>query len=81
MAAIGWNGGKRKLFPADSRWQLSLLLNNPTLGPHATFTVYRGHASRSLMFDINLLTNEFQTVLSDALERALRNSGRSQFIG
>ena len=62
---------KKEVVPSDSRWQLSLLLNNPTLGPHATFTVYRGYASRNLMFDINLLTNEFQTVLSGALERAL----------
>ena len=62
---------KKELAESDSRWQLSLLLNNPTLGPNATFTVYRGTASRNLMFDINLLTDEFQTVLSDAIERAL----------
>jgi UDP-GlcNAc:undecaprenyl-phosphate GlcNAc-1-phosphate transferase len=62
---------KQEVVSTDSCWQLSLLLNNPTLGPHATFTVHRGRASRNLMFDINLLTNEFQTVLSDALQRAL----------
>ena len=72
---------KKEVAPNDSRWQLSLLLNNPTLGPHATFTVYRGHASRNLMFDINLLTNEFQTVLSDALRAGIGNSGSSQCIG
>jgi UDP-GlcNAc:undecaprenyl-phosphate GlcNAc-1-phosphate transferase len=57
--------------PAGSRWQLSLTLNGASLGPDATFTVYRGHASRNLLFDINLLTDEFQTVLSNALQRAL----------
>jgi hypothetical protein len=62
---------KKQAVPTDSRWQLSLLLNNPLLVPDATFTVYRGHVSSNLMFDINLLTNEFQTVLSDALPDAL----------
>jgi UDP-GlcNAc:undecaprenyl-phosphate/decaprenyl-phosphate GlcNAc-1-phosphate transferase len=57
--------------PVASRWQLSLVLNGASLGSDATFTVYRGHNSRHLLFDINLLTGEFQTVLSDALQRAL----------
>jgi hypothetical protein len=65
---------KKQAVPTDSRWQLSLLLNNPLLVPDATFKVYRGHVSRNLMFDINLLTNEFQTVLSDALPDALQRA-------
>jgi hypothetical protein len=34
--------------------------------------VFRTETTRNLLFDINLLTSEFQKVLGDAVERALR---------
>ena len=66
---LAWHKPKQQ--QDDSRWQLSLTLSSPSLDRDATFTVYRGHTSRNLLFDINLLTGEFQTVLANALERAL----------
>ncbi len=56
---------------AEARWKLSLALHGANLGNDACFTVYRCDASRQLLFDINLLTGEFQTVLGHALQRAL----------
>ncbi len=76
----GYNGTyrltwrKAKQPQPDSRWQLSLALNSPGLENDATFAVYRGPSSRNLLFDINLLTGEFQTVLAGALERALEDA-------
>ena len=56
---------------ATPRWQLSLSLRGPLSGQEATLTVYRQEVDRNLLFDINMLSGEFQSVLSDALERAL----------
>ncbi len=56
---------------AEARWQLALSLTGQ-YGQQATFTVFRAETSRHLLFDINLLTGEFQSVLADAVERALR---------
>ncbi len=70
MAVSAWNGESGS---GTNRLALAIVaaIQQSALRPaHATFTVYRGQASRNLMFDINLLTDEFQTVLSDALERA-----------
>ena len=54
-----------------AKWQLTFSLRGPLSGQEAAFTVYRYEVTRSLLFDINMLTGEFQTVLSEALERAL----------
>jgi len=54
-------------------WQLGIALTGIN-GQKATFTVYRGHADRNLLFDINLLTGEFQSVLADAIERSLNRA-------
>lgn len=59
------------------RWQLSLDLVGTSLGRNASFTVYRGQTSRHLLFDINLLTGEFQTVLAAALDRVLDEASES----
>jgi UDP-GlcNAc:undecaprenyl-phosphate GlcNAc-1-phosphate transferase len=60
--------------PSDTQaqWQLAMSLLS-SQGQPATFTVFREDARRSLLFDINLLTGEFQTVLANAVERALRS--------
>ncbi len=60
--------------PSESNWKLSLTLQGADLVRNAIFTVYRGHNSRNLLFDINLLTGDFQTVLAGALERALEET-------
>jgi UDP-GlcNAc:undecaprenyl-phosphate GlcNAc-1-phosphate transferase len=59
--------------PQDSnaRWQMAMMLTGAH-GQQATFTVYRSELSRNLLFDVNLLSGEFQTVLANALERALK---------
>ena len=54
-------------------WQLGLALRG-NRGQTANFTVYRAESSRNLLFDINLLTGEFQKVLGNAIERALARS-------
>jgi len=56
---------------AAAAWNLSLSLRGPISGQEAAFTVFRYRVDRSLLFDINMLTGEFQDVLSSALERAL----------
>jgi UDP-GlcNAc:undecaprenyl-phosphate GlcNAc-1-phosphate transferase len=56
---------------AEVRWQLALSLTGRS-GQQSTFTVFRADTNRNLLFDINLLTGEFQRVLGEAVERALR---------
>jgi hypothetical protein len=53
-----------------SHWQLAMALCG-SRGQQATFTIYHGRSSRNLLFDINLLTGEFQAVLANSVERAL----------
>ncbi|HWR13198.1 MAG TPA: MraY family glycosyltransferase [Terriglobales bacterium] len=65
-----WRKGSAPLND-DAHWQLALALIAKH-GQQATFTVHRRHSDRNLMLDINLLTGQFQTVLADAVERALR---------
>lgn len=62
------------------RWQLSIALTGTELASNAAFTVYRGHNCRNLLFDINLLTGEFQSVLSSALQRALEAPEESDLL-
>jgi len=52
-------------------WQLTLTLRGPISGQEGAFVVYRNDVSRSLRFDINMLMGDFQSVLSESLERAL----------
>ncbi len=52
-------------------WQLTLALRGPISGQEGSFSVYRNDASRNLLFDVNMLLGDFQTVLSEAVERAL----------
>jgi UDP-GlcNAc:undecaprenyl-phosphate GlcNAc-1-phosphate transferase len=59
---------------SGSPWQLTLSLRGPHSGQEATFTVYRYEITRNLLFDINMLTGEFRSVLSEALERVLTSS-------
>lgn len=54
----------------DAHWQLSVSLEGTGFSD-GSFTVHRGHASRNLLFDINLLTGEFPALLSLAIQRAL----------
>jgi len=55
---------------ASATWQLSLSLRGPISGQDAALTVFRHRADKNLLFDVNMLTGEFQAVLSSALERA-----------
>jgi UDP-GlcNAc:undecaprenyl-phosphate GlcNAc-1-phosphate transferase len=57
---------------SSAAWQLSLVLDCRRSREQATFTVYRRKTSRNLLFDINMLSGEFQSVLSRALDRALQ---------
>jgi len=57
----------------SASWQLTLPLKGPLSGQEASLTVYRYEISRSLLFDINMLTGEFQSVMGEALERALES--------
>jgi UDP-GlcNAc:undecaprenyl-phosphate GlcNAc-1-phosphate transferase len=54
----------------SATWQLTLALHGPATGQQASFSVYRYEVQRSLLFDINMLTGEFPSVLGEALERA-----------
>lgn len=54
----------------EPQWEFTLTLRGRLPGQDARFTVYRYDASHNLLFDINMLTGEFRTVLSEALERA-----------
>jgi UDP-GlcNAc:undecaprenyl-phosphate GlcNAc-1-phosphate transferase len=58
-------------------WRMTLDLKGSRTGQEAAFTVYRGPSAHNLLFDVNLLTNQFQVVLADAFERALTNHSRS----
>jgi hypothetical protein len=71
---------KHRATTANACWQLSLALNSSVLGQNASFTVHRGQTTRNLLFDINLLAGEFQTALSNALERALEETGESAIL-
>jgi hypothetical protein len=57
-------------------WQLSMALVSEN-GQQSTFTVYRSQSSRNLFFDINLLTGEFQSVLAEAVDRAIGGKAHS----
>lgn len=57
----------------NATWQLTLGLRGPLSGQEASLTVYRYEISRSLLFDINMLTGDFQTVLAEALERCVES--------
>jgi len=63
---------------ATVNWQLTLALRGPLSGQEAALTVYRHDLTRNLLFDINMLTGEFQAVLSHALERVLEPAALSQ---
>jgi UDP-GlcNAc:undecaprenyl-phosphate GlcNAc-1-phosphate transferase len=52
-------------------WQLTLALRGPLSGQEGAFTVYRNDVKHNLRFDINMLMGDFQSVLSEALDRAL----------
>ena len=56
---------------SDGGWQLTLALRGPVSGQEGAFTVYRSDVTHNLLFDINMLMGDFQSVLSEALERAL----------
>ena len=56
---------------ATATWHMTLSLRGPVSEQEANFTVYRDEISRNLLFDINMLTGEFRSVLSEALDRAL----------
>jgi UDP-GlcNAc:undecaprenyl-phosphate/decaprenyl-phosphate GlcNAc-1-phosphate transferase len=58
---------------ATADWQLSLSLRGRISGQEAALTVFRYRSASNLLFDINMLTGEFQAALSSALERAFEN--------
>jgi hypothetical protein len=51
-------------------WELAVSLTSAG-GQQAVLKVFRAHSARILFFDINLLTGEFQSVLAEAIDRAL----------
>jgi UDP-GlcNAc:undecaprenyl-phosphate/decaprenyl-phosphate GlcNAc-1-phosphate transferase len=51
-------------------WRLGVTLVSAR-GQQATFSVFRAQSARILFFDVNLLTGEFQSVLAEAIDRAL----------
>ena len=64
---FGW---AKQPMSAGPCWWLKLDLVTSKGKKLGTFSVYRAYGERSLMLDINLLTNDFSTVLADAVERA-----------
>jgi UDP-GlcNAc:undecaprenyl-phosphate/decaprenyl-phosphate GlcNAc-1-phosphate transferase len=61
-------------------WQLSLLLKYGLAGEEANFVVYRQQSARNLLFDINMLTGDFQVALGRALGRALEDGEQDSLL-
>ncbi len=60
--------GSTFLVPA---WSMSLELSMPGSGRHGCLVIYKQYAPDALQVDINLLLQEFRTVLAQVLSRAL----------
>ncbi len=56
---------------SDRRWQVTLNLVTTKGREIGTFAIYRHYGERSLMLDINLLTDDFALILADALDRCV----------
>jgi len=59
-------------------WSMSLDLALPNSGRRGCLMVYKQHAQSALQVDINLLLQEFRTVLAQALSRALKAQGEER---
>jgi len=64
-----------QLIPA---WSMSLDLPMPGSGRRGYLVVHKLHAQSALQVDINLLLQEFRTVLAQALNRALTAEGEER---
>jgi hypothetical protein len=59
-------------------WSMSLELSMPGSDRHGCLVVYKQYAPDALRVDINLLLQEFRTVLAQALSRALASEIEEQ---
>jgi UDP-GlcNAc:undecaprenyl-phosphate GlcNAc-1-phosphate transferase len=59
-------------------WSMSLELSMPGSDRHGCLVVYKQYAPDALRVDINLLLQEFRTVLAQALSRALASETEEQ---